>query len=114
MLTDAGTSPKSRRTYTMQIKQQDISFTRDGLKKTEDSVIWSLQILKVTQGVTQDEPAFCLHLCYNFHFDAMDKLAHLEYGPEAFARQRLLALHPQPHQPSTASNSMWERNMFVR
>jgi hypothetical protein len=34
-----------------------------------------LQILKVTQGVTQDEPAFCLHLCYNFHFDAMDKLA---------------------------------------
>jgi hypothetical protein len=32
----------------MQIRQQDVSFTRNGLKKTEDSVIWSVQFLEVT------------------------------------------------------------------
>jgi hypothetical protein len=114
MLADAGTFRRTGRTYTMQIRQQDVSFTRNGLKKTEDSVIWSVQFLEVTHGVTQDEPAFCLHLCYDFSFDAMDKLSHLEYGPETFARRRLLALLPQYRQPLTAPNPMWERNMFVR
>lgn len=41
--------------------------------------------------MAQSVPAFCLHLCYNFSFDALDKMSYLEYGPETFARLRLSA-----------------------